>query len=211
MDGAGGGTLSTIVACVPIHDAHHANQVASTILYLHIFYGICAALGWAYNSWTNVTLSFALFAVVALEVHSVRLKKIYTVATVVLWLFDVFWLGIWARCVSSDEAALGQSNKIFHSTAKLVLAMVCMMFITRTVEVFVWLKLADMDYGGDDDKLLGPAGGANVGPPRPPENVGSSYRPFSFVEAEEGGAPPPAGAGGADKAQGYQGSYQNSA
>ena len=186
--------VSRISALVPLYDFATAKEYAERLLYVQVVLCVFAALSWAFGGVAHLSFGMAILALVAFEVGSARLLKMYAVSQVGLWFVDVLWLALWAHRIDQGKvrpefapipaqppsrptstarsppplplqdlvfhatvAAVseGKSSNVYHGAPRFLLAMQCVMFILRPLQVLVWAKMWDLDFGG--------AAGAGVG------------------------------------------------
>ena len=95
--------VSRISALVPLYDFATAKQYAERLLYAQVVLCVFAALSWAFGGVAHLSFGMAILALVAFEVGSARLLKMYAVSQVGLWFVDVLWLALWAHRIDQGK------------------------------------------------------------------------------------------------------------
>ena len=88
--------VSRISALVPLYDFATAKEYAERLLYVQVVLCVFAALSWGIGGVAHLSFGMAILALVAFEVGSARLLKMYAVSQVGLWFVDVLWLPLGA-------------------------------------------------------------------------------------------------------------------
>ena len=95
--------VSRISALVPLYDFATAKEYAERLLYVQVVLCVFAALSWAFGGVAHLSFGMAILALVAFEVGSARLLKMYAVSQVGLWFVDVLWLALWAHRIDQGK------------------------------------------------------------------------------------------------------------
>ena len=75
--------ISRVSALVPLYDFVIAKEYAERLLYTQVIICTFAALSWAFDGIVQVSFGFALVALVAFEVGSVKLLKVRQIRVLV--------------------------------------------------------------------------------------------------------------------------------
>ena len=93
-----------------MYEFHTARKYSENLLNAQIVLCACGALSWAFGSVSSLTFGFALLAHVGLEVGSAKLLKMYTVSQLVLLLWDIIWLSLWASRIDKGSVRAHESR-----------------------------------------------------------------------------------------------------
>eukprot|EP00227_Mantoniella_beaufortii_P006580 CAMPEP_0197616240 /NCGR_PEP_ID=MMETSP1326-20131121/60432_1 /TAXON_ID=1155430 /ORGANISM="Genus nov. species nov., Strain RCC2288" /LENGTH=284 /DNA_ID=CAMNT_0043185127 /DNA_START=66 /DNA_END=920 /DNA_ORIENTATION=+ len=221
--------VSRVSALVPIYDFNTAKEYAERLLYTQLILCSFGALSWAFTGVLQVSFGFALAALVGFEVGSVKLLKMYAVSLVGMWFIDVIWLSLWAHRIDmgkdlvfypslADAQSLTQPlhNK-YTTVPRFALAMECLVFLLRMVQILVWAKLWELDFGevggggGSNDaytNLGGGGGGSGGGPGGGGGGHNNSAMPAGGQQHNIGGGTGGGGMGGGGMGGGARGGVE---
>eukprot|EP00898_Chlorokybus_atmophyticus_P004796 jgi/Chlat1/5317/Chrsp35S05255 len=167
-------------------DVGDLQRAARALLFLQVFFSMLGgSLAPQYGSILVATLAVSLFALMAMENGAPRLQRVYAIMLPFLLFLDIIWFFVWGSAIRHLEV------KDVHqtaSTAKLALAMQCLVFVAQVLSAAVWYKMWQLGLGAAAD-----GGYASIGEAEAPPLRFGGYGTGGYNAT---GFPPPAQGGG---------------